>query len=129
MVGAKSECRTTVTLGGQPCATAERKHLLEEIEELEKELEKAENQLDSPTRSAKLSRSKVRLPAAKLKLDQLEKELEEYEDDNEENDRRRLECGIAYPGTEIIIDEERMILRQEKRQCIAKLLLGEIILM
>lgn len=129
VVGAKSKCRTTVTLGGQPCATAERKHLLEEIEELEKELEKAENQLDSPTRSAKLSRSKVRLPAAKLKLDQLEKELEEYEDDNEENDRRRLECGIAYPGTEIIIDEERMILRQEKRQCIAKLLLGEIILM
>lgn len=130
IVGAKSECRTTITLGGQPCATAERKRLLEEIDELEKELEKAETQLDSPARAAKLSRSKVRLPAAKLKLNQLDKELEEYEDENnEDNDRRRLECGIAYPGTEIIIDEERMVLRQEKRQCIAKLLLGEIILM
>lgn len=130
-VGAKSECRTTVILGGQPCATSEKALILEEIEQLEAELEKTESENDSPSRSARLSRSKVRLPAARLKLNQLEKEIEEAEqqEEEEDNDRRRLECGVAYAGTEVMIDQQRLSLRQEKRQCIVKLLMGEIIVM
>lgn len=131
VVGAKSECRTTVILGGQPCAISEKALVLEEIEELEEELERTENEIDSPARSARLSRSKVRLPAARLKLNQLEKEIEEaqQEEEDEDNDRRRLECGVAYAGTEVMIDQQRLMLRQDKHQCIVKLLLGEIVVM
>ena len=131
VVGAKSECRTIVILGGQPCASSEKALVLQEIEELERELEKIENEIDSPARSAQLSRSKVRLPAARLKLNQLEKEIEESQQEleDEDNDRRRLECGTAYAGTEVMIDQQRLNLRQDKHQCIVKLLLGEIIVM
>ena len=56
--------------------------------------------------------------------DESQQELED-----EDNDRRRLECGTAYAGTEVMIDQQRLNLRQDKHQCIVKLLLGEIIVM
>ena len=40
-----------------------------------------------------------------------------------------MECGIAYAGTEIRFGEEMVRLRHDSRQCIAKMIHGEIVVM
>ena len=63
-------------------------------------------------------------------LQQLEEDLEETKEElrGHEEDGR-LECGVAYAGTEICIGDEIVRLRQENRQCIAKMVCGEIVVM
>ena len=47
--------------------------------------------------------------------------------DLEEKGGGRLECGIAYPGTEICFGDEILRLRQEHRKCAASFVRGEIV--
>ena len=63
-----------------------------------------------------------------MKLKQLETELTDIKIETEEQNRGRLECGIAYPGTEISFGDEVLRLRKEYRQCVATLVRGEIVL-
>ena len=49
--------------------------------------------------------------------------------DLEEKGGGRLECGIAYAGTEISFGSETLRLRRAERQCVAKMVCGEILLM
>ena len=67
-VGSKSECRTSITLGGLPCTNFERELLLQEMESLEIELEKLECQLDSPVKVSLLSKIRVKLSTTELRL-------------------------------------------------------------
>ena len=55
-VGAQSECRTSIALGGLPCTNFEREIIQKQLKDLEMELEKLECQLDSPTKSSILGR-------------------------------------------------------------------------
>lgn len=129
-VGSKSECRTSIALGGLPCTNFERELVRKELKELEMELEKLECQLDSPVKASLLSKARVKLNTAELRLQQLEEDLEDIKEElrGREEDGR-LECGVAYAGTEISIGDEMVRLRQENRQCIAKLVCGEIVVM
>ena len=129
-VGSKSECRTSITLGGLPCTSFERELVRKELKELEMDLEKLECQLDSPVKASLISKAKVKLNTAELRLQQLEEDLEETKEElrGHEEDGR-LECGVAYAGTEICIGDEIVRLRQENRQCIAKMVCGEIVVM
>ena len=129
-VGSKSECRTSIALGGLPCTNFERELVRKELKELEMELEKLECQLDSPVKASLLSKARVKLNTAELRLQQLEEDLEDIKEElrGREEDGR-LECGVAYAGTEISIGDEMIRLRQENRQCIAKLVCGEIVVM
>lgn len=129
-VGSKSECRTSIALGGLPCTNFEREQVQKELEELEMELERLECQLDSPVKASLISKARVKLNTAALRLQQLEEDLadikEELRDRGEEG---RLECAVAYAGTEITIGNEITRLRQEERHCVAKLVSGEIVVM
>ncbi|MCI9332793.1 MAG: DUF342 domain-containing protein, partial [Oscillibacter sp.] len=58
-------------------------------------------------------------------LDNAKEELK----NQKEQDSGRMECGVAYAGTEISIGDEFLRLRQETHQCVAKLLCDEIVLM
>lgn len=128
-VGSKSECRTTIALGGLPCTNFERELIQQELKSLEMELEKLECQLDSPTKSSLLSKVRVKLSTAELKLQQLEEDLLELKEELQDKEGGRLECGVAYPGTEVNIGDEMVRLREESRQCIAKMVCGEIVVM
>ena len=63
-----------------------------------------------------------------FQIKQLETELTDIKIETEEQNRGRLECGIAYPGTEISFGDEVLRLRKEYRQCVATLVRGEIVL-
>mgnify|MGYP002510513046 CR=1 FL=1 len=129
-VGSKSECRTSIILGGLPCTSFERELVRKELKELEMELEKLECQLDSPVKASLISKVHVKLNTAELRLQQLEEDLEDIKEELKDREEDgRLECGVAYAGTEISIGSETVRLRQENRQCIAKMVCGEIVVM
>ena len=94
------------------------------------ELEKLECQLDSPVKASLLSKVRMKLNTAELRLQQLEEDLidikAELKDRGEDG---RLECGVAYAGTEISIGDEITRLRHEEHQCVAKMVAGEILVM
>ncbi|MCI8554006.1 MAG: DUF342 domain-containing protein, partial [Clostridiales bacterium] len=128
-IGSPSECRTAVSLGGAPCVNFEREIIQQEIKALETELEKLECQLDSQVKSSLLDKTRAKLSISEFKLQQLENKLTDVNRNPEQKDGGRLECSIAYPGTEIRFGDEMIRLRQISRQCIAKLVNGEITLM
>ncbi len=128
-VGSKSECRTAIALGGLPCTNFEREQVQRELKELEMEMEKLECQLDSPVKASLISKVRVKLNTAELRLQQLEEDLQDIQEELKEREEGRLECGVAYAGTEISIDDEMIRLRREEHQCIAKMVCGEIIVM
>lgn len=128
-VGSKSECRTSISLGGLPCTNFEREQVQRELKELEMEMEKLECQLDSPAKASLLSKARVKLNTAELRLQQLEDDLQDIKAELKDREEGRLECGVAYAGTEISFGEETLRLRHEERQCVAKMVCGEIIVM
>lgn len=129
-VGSKAECRTSIALGGLPCTNFEREQVKLELENLEMELEKLECQLDSPVKASLVSKAKVKLNTAELRLQQLEEDLEDIKEElRDQEEEGRLECSVAYAGTEISIGDEMIRLRHEERQCIAKMVCGEIVVM
>lgn len=118
-----------VVLGGLPCTSFERESVQRELKDLEAELEKLECQLDSPAKSSLLGKLRIKMSAADMKMRQLEEDLMDIKIDLEEKGAGRLECGIAYAGTEISFGSETLRLRRAERQCVAKLVCGEILLM
>ena len=114
---------------GLPCSNFEREVVSQELRELEIEMEKLEAQLDSPVKASLLGKLRMKMSVSELKLRQMEDDLMDIKLELNEKNDGRLECGIAYPGTELTFGDEVLRLRQESRQCIAKLLYGEIVLM
>lgn len=128
VVGARSECRTSVMLGGLPCTNFEYELVQRELKILEMELEKLECQIDAGGKPGMLEKTRMKLSVAELKLKQLESELADIRIETEESNTGRLECGIAYPGTEISFGDETIRLRHEHRKCAASLVKGEIVI-
>ena len=132
-VGSPSERPTSIILGGRPCVSFERETLQQELQAVAAEREKLKNQLDSPAKSGQMGRLKVRASAAEIKLKQLEASCPEGApnpaDKAPKRSAGRMECGVAYPGVEITFGEQTLRLRHETRQCVAKLVNGEIVVM
>lgn len=127
-VGARSECRTSVMLGGLPCTNFEYELVQRELKILEMEMEKLECQLDTTGKPGLLEKTRMKLSVAELKLKQLESELADIRIEAEESNAGRLECGLAYPGTEISFGDETIRLRHEHRKCAASMVKGEIVI-
>lgn len=129
IVGSRSECATMISLGGHPCESFDQDILQREIQELEEEIKKTEPQPDSPSKLTRMSKMRMQLSVNRNKLEQLAKEEGEPASPlQEEQQVRRLVCGIAYPGTQILIGEASMRLKHEVRPCTAVLVSGEICL-
>ena len=129
-VGSKSERRTSIVLGGLPCTSFEREQVRRELKELEIEHERLECQLDSPVKASLLGKVRMKLSTTELRLQQLEEDLREVKEAlGGQEDEGRLECGVAYAGTEIRFGEEMVRLHREERQCVAKMVCGEIVVM
>ena len=129
-VGSKSERRTHIVLGGLPCTSFEREQVRRELKELEIEHERLECQLDSPVKASLLSKVRVKLSTTELRLQQLEEDLQEVKETlGSKADEGRLECSVAYAGTEIRFGDEMIRLQREEQQCIVKMVCGEIVVM
>ena len=88
-----------------------------------------ESQLDSPAKASLLGKNRMKLSVAEMKLKQLEEDLDSIKVELSERDHGRLECSVLYPGTELSFGSEMLRIRQERRQCVAKLVCGEIVLL
>ena len=131
-IGAKSEVKTSIALGGMPCATLEKDLVRKKLAKLATELEKLDAQLDSPAKTSLMGKLRMKISVSEHRLKQLEEELDKGRAEmknQKEQDSGRMECGVAYAGTEISIGDEFLRLRQETHQCVAKLLCDEIVLM
>lgn len=128
-VGAQSEVRTSASLGGRPCANFERDLLLRELRELAQELERLEEQPDSAAKASLMGKVRMRSSVAEHKLKLLEENLAAEPAAPTDSEGARLECGVAYGGTEINFGNEILRVRHETHQCVAKLVCGEIVLM
>lgn len=125
-VGAKSECRTAITLGGLPCTNFEQELARRELRDLEVELETLECQPESPVKASLLAKLRIKVSTAEMKLRQLEDNLLDIEEGPKKKGER-LECGIAFPGTEVNFGEETLRLRHESHNCVIRESDGEII--
>ncbi len=131
-IGARSEVKTSVSLGGLPCATLEKDLVRQKLTRLTEELERLDAQLDSPAKTSLIGKVRMKMSVSENRLKQLEEELNAGKEDlknQKEQDSGRMECGVAYAGTEISFGDQFLRLRQETHQCVAKLAYGEIVLM
>lgn len=130
IVGSKSECLTSIILGGHPSDDFEYESLVREITELEIEYDELEKQPDSPTKVRNLPMMRMKLSVDRAKLKQFEKfmevEKEEPRYQDEKPDERCLVCDTAYPGTEVTIGEVTYRLEHENKHGRAALCEGEI---
>lgn len=133
IVGSKSELTTVIDLGGMPCEDFERELLQKEILDLEDELEKTELQPESPHKQKKLSTMRMKTSIAKNKLKlfdknaaELQEELREGQED--QNASGRLEFGVAYAGTEIVMGSVLYRLNHETYESSATMMNGEIVI-
>ena len=114
-VGSKSERRTSIVLGGLPCTSFEREQVRRELKEVESEQERLECQPDGPTKASLLSKVRMKLSTTELRLQQLEEELQDVKPTLGSKDNEgRLECSVAYAGTELRFGEEMLRLQREE---------------
>ena len=101
VVGARTEVRTVIALGGQPCEDCERREVLREIQEMERDLERTERQPNSPAREKRLSDLRLKTAIDRMKLEQFKQKLAQ---------RQFLHCKIAHVRT-----PKKQIGRHEKQ--------------
>ncbi|MCI8437897.1 MAG: DUF342 domain-containing protein [Oscillospiraceae bacterium] len=127
IVGSRSERPTMVILGGQPCEDFEKELLQQELREMSDELDKVSRQPDSPAKLSRLSTLRMKIAVDQKKLEQFDKEDAQLLTlPPEEIYDMRLNGGIVYPGTEIRIGMAKLKVKQENRQCTARLVDGQV---
>jgi len=122
IIGARSECMTSIILGGRPCEAFEREGLLREIQELEAELEKSARRPDAPGRQPEMARLRVQISANKMKLQQFDKTL----DQEDHLPGGRVLCSTIYPGAEITMGESSLKVTEERSGCTIGMVDGEV---
>lgn len=127
-VGSQSECKTSIVLGGRPCASFEREITQREVNAMEMELERLECQPESPVKSSLLSKAKIKLATAEMKLRQLEERRARMTPERE-RESGRMECGAVYPGTKVRIGEEVLRVQELSRHCVVTMIRDEIVMM
>ncbi len=129
IIGSPFECRNVVILGGAPCDSFERELLDREIRGLREELDRLETQPESRVKVSLIQKAQAKLSMAELKRRHLAEEKAEADPDPYSLNAGRLECGIAYAGTEIRYENEVVRLRHETRQCVATVIDQELVMM
>lgn len=131
IVGSKSECITSIILGGHPSEDFDYESLIREIQKLELEYDELEKQPDSPAKVRNLPMMRMKLSVNRTKLKQFETymtgEKEELQSKKEIQDNRCLTCKTAYPGTELTIGDITCRLEHEIQNCRAMLWDEEIL--
>ncbi len=129
-VGAKSEIPTNIILGGLPCDNFEKEMLEHELAKLQADYDKYEKQPNSPTKLSMMSKLRMKIAVNKSKLTQINENWEKFQAENaQEQDKRRLICSVAHPGTQVTIGGVTKKLTNETHMCHARLIGNEICLM
>lgn len=134
IVGARSELRTGIFLGGRPFEQFERESIVSTLQQLEETLEKLDKQPESPTKQQQMSKTRLQISANKMKLNQFDKALEKEKEaqrqtgEKDSGQRAKLECNVLYPGTEITMGTYHMKVTNVTRMCQTSIQNGDLTL-
>ncbi len=133
IIGARSELRTCVFLGGKPFEQFERESIVSALRQLEQTLENLDKQPESPAKQQQMSKTRLQISANKMKLSQFDKTLEKEKEaqqagEEESAPRGRLECNVVYPGTEITMGAYHMKVTNMTRMCQTSIQNGDLTL-
>ncbi|MDR3765723.1 MAG: FapA family protein [Butyricicoccus sp.] len=123
-VGSKAETLTSVILGGLPCEGAERAQIQEDLQKTEQEIARLEMQPEEANNPSKLSELRLNVCVAKMKLDKFDKEFAAQVEEQSGEDKRRMICDAAYPGTVVTIGHEGFRIDKVEHDCIIGLVNG-----
>lgn len=125
IIGSRTETRTDIILGGEPCGDLDYDLLIQEARELAEEIDQVEHQPDSPQKLSRLSKLRVKLIVAQKKLAELHRDEEPPEQD-EPAAPCRMQCDTVYPGTVLTIGRTIHQFNRRLSPCSASLADGEI---
>lgn len=126
-IGSRTETRTDIILGGQPCGDLDYDLLVKEAQETADEIERVERQPDSPQKLSRLGKLRVKHIVAQKKLAELQRDMELLKGEEEESAARRtMKCDTVYPGTVLTIDGTVYQFDRQLTPCAASLSDGEI---
>ena len=127
-VGARSEIRTEITLGGHPCEDVEREEVLRELQDMERDWAKIERQPESPAKQKRLSDLRLKTTISRMKLEKFKKSLDHSGETGEaaENLSSQLTAETVFPGTILLIGSRNLAVKDEMRFCTAGLRNGEV---
>ena len=127
-VGARSEIRTEITLGGHPCEDVEREEVLRELQDMERDWAKIERQPESPAKQKRLSDLRRKTTISRMKLEKFKKSLDHSGETGEaaENLSSQLTAETVFPGTILLIGSRNLAVKDEMRFCTAGLRNGEV---
>lgn len=129
-IGSRTEVRTNIILGGEPCGDLDYDLLVREARDLEEEIRQLEQQPESPQKKSRLSKLRVKLIVAQKKIAELHRDEEPEEPEKPKKDQeegpRRMQCDTVYPGTVLMIDESVYQFDRKLYPCSASLVDGEI---
>lgn len=127
-VGARSEIRTEITLGGHPCEDVEREEVLRELQDMERDWAKIERQPESPAKQKRLSDLRLKTTISRMKLEKFKKSLDHSGETGEaaENLGSQLTAETVFPGTILLIGSRNLAVKDEMRFCTAGLRNGEV---
>ncbi|MCI9120430.1 MAG: DUF342 domain-containing protein [Oscillibacter sp.] len=126
IIGSRSETRTNIVLGGQPCQSFDYDMLAREIRGMETELEQLEPQPESPSKFNRISKLKVQLAMSQNKLSLLDKERKLQETDDPDLSQCRMTCDTVFPNTILAIGDASYRFSEKLRPCLASLEFDEI---
>lgn len=126
-IGSRTECRTEVILGGQPCGDLDRDLLIREAGDVSEEIEQLERQPDSPQKLNRLSKLRVKLIVAQKKLAELTQDEEQSDGESDQDLAfHQMLCDTVYPGTFLNIGGVTYQFDRKIFPCAATLADGEI---
>ncbi len=101
-----------------------------ELAKLQADYDKYEKQPNSPTKLSMMSKLRMKIAVNKSKLTQINENWEKFQAETaQEQDKRRLICSVAHPGTQVTIGGVTKKLTNETHMCHARLIGNEICLM
>lgn len=129
IIGSRTECRTDIILGGQPCGSFDYDILEREIMELTQEMERTERQPESPNKLKRMGKIRMQLVVNRKKLEQISKEKDVLTEEQQQDPGvRRMVGNTVYPGTVLTIGSVVYPFTHKLHPCTATLTNGEITL-
>lgn len=124
IIGSRTENRTDVVLGGQPCEDFDYDMLARELQDLEDEMDRTERQPDSPSKVSHMAKLRMQITVNRKKLELLDKEAL-YQDPPDPG-LMRMVSDVVFGGTVLTIGQAVYQFRNRTAPCSATLADDEI---
>lgn len=136
-IGTVNQTPTVVTLGITPVLLEQIAHVSGELKKTSQGYEEAlknqgfllkkkEHGTISAAQSQRLSELNIQIPVARMKISTLQKRKNELELYMQQVGKSRLEADQVFPGTVILMGDDKLVIRREESRCLFYYMDGRI---